>query len=123
MAALTFSVNIRAPGRGICFCCGRRDDIGIIHSQRPLKIVWSCFDHALLVRKVLAMPQDRFDIYEERACAAAGAKAGKLLVERFKTTDMANLTPAEWMLFCETMIREFGNDLARRLASAEEVPF
>lgn len=69
------------------------------------------------------MAQRDFDIYENRAVEAAGAKAGKLLDEKFGKTDLASLEHHEWLEFCRTLIDEFGNDLARRLSSPEETPF
>lgn len=107
---------------GPCFCCRRRDEgVGAIVSGP--RIVWSCNDHITLAMKAIAMPQRDFDIYEKRSIEAAGAVAGRMLDEQFGTTDLAVLEPHQWVKFCETLINEFGKNLAARLSDSNETPF
>lgn len=114
----------RPTDGGICFCCRRQDSgVGYFKQGTPHRIVWSCDAHIPFIRKAVAMSQSEFTIYEKRAVAEAGAVAGQKLVMEFGRTDLAQLTPDEWLQFCETLIRAFGDDLARRLSDTSETPF
>lgn len=118
MARLRFTDMKRPSDGGVCFCCLRRDEgAGFPVPNRHNRIIWSCNDHIPLGRKAAAMPQAEFDIYEKQSLEAAGNKAGQMLDDKYGKTDLADLEFYEYLDFCKTLVKAFGDELAARLQS------
>jgi ribosomal protein L37AE/L43A len=103
-----------------CFLCRRRaDGMGV---GTPKKQGWLCKECGIpLAKAAYHMTDKAFDVFEQRAIEKAGEKGGAYLDELNKT-DLAALTPTEYRLFINTVIREFG-DAIRQEVEGGKPPF
>lgn len=106
-----------------CFICRRRAaGIGVSRrgNFRNLSTFgWLCEEcGTALARKAYDMPDKEFDVFEQRAAVNAGSAAGAYL-DQIGKTDLAQLSEAEWSVFCITMIRSFGEAIRAEVASGK----
>ncbi|AWN43145.1 DUF6511 domain-containing protein [Methylobacterium durans] len=97
-----------------CFVCRRRaDGLGVNQGNRIGWLCQQCADGGYGM-KAIRMSARSFDEFEARAIAAAGDAAGAYL-DSVGQTDLAKLHPANWRVFCETLITSFGDAIRREV--------
>jgi hypothetical protein len=100
-----------------CFLCRRRaDGVGV---GTPKRQGWVCAECGIpLAKEAIKMSDKAFDAFEQRAIQAAGEAAGAYL-DSIGKTDLAQLTAAEWSVFCVTMVRSFGDAIRAEVESGK----
>lgn len=97
-----------------CFVCRRRAD-GLGYGEKP--IGWMCEDcaHTGLGKTAYGIPTKTFDLYEERALQTAGQAGGEYL-DAIGQTDLAELDPHNFTVFCTILIETFGTAIRAQVA-------
>lgn len=97
--------RITAPPDVLCAVCRLRHDNIAYSPETWDRLLWCCIeclntkiDDISIVRKVYGMPKKTLDVYERRAIATGGEKAGEYLDE-IGRTDLAELAPHEFIQF------------------------
>lgn len=97
-----------------CFLCRRRaDGLGVLKGNHVGWLCQQCNDGGYGM-KAITMRARAFDEYEARAMRAAGDAAGRYL-DQIGQTDLAQLDPANWGVFCQIMVDEFGEAIRREV--------
>jgi len=97
-----------------CFLCRRRaDGLGVLKGNHVGWLCQQCTDGGYGM-KAIAMRARAFDEYETRALQAAGNAAGSYL-DQIGQTDLAQLDPANWDVFCRILVNEFGEAIRREV--------
>lgn len=102
-----------------CFVCRRRAD-GLGYSDNPdsnKRIGWMCEDcaHSEIGKAAYAIPTKTFDVYEARALQSAGQAGGEYL-DAIGQTDLAELDPHNFTVFCTILIETFGTAIRAQVA-------
>lgn len=100
-----------------CFICKRQDSGQAV--KRGGGLGWFC-DECGGERAKKAAHMSHFNRLEQMAAEEAGNKGGAYL-DSLDVTDLAKLTPKEYRLYVQTVIKAFGTEM-RRLVD-EEAPF
>jgi hypothetical protein len=103
----------------VCAVCRRRAwSIGYAEGYRSSPLLWLCdnIECISLAKKVYRMKQQELDFFEMLALEDAGNEAGAYLDE-INQTDLAKLTPEQWLTFRRRLVFGFGERLRHRLQS------
>ncbi|MFD6443369.1 DUF6511 domain-containing protein, partial [Peribacillus sp. NPDC060186] len=97
-----------------CFLCRRRaDGLGVHKGNHVGWLCQQCADGGYGM-KAIAMRARALDEYETRALQSAGQAAGSYL-DQIGQTDLAQLDPANWDVFCRILVEEFGEGIRREV--------
>lgn len=97
-----------------CILCGRRPSgFGYAPSDSH-PVGWACWVHLPQAETVYKLPHTTLDAYEQIALREAGDAAGAYL-DKLGQTDLALLTPEEWLIFRKTLLEEFGTSMRKQI--------
>jgi len=100
-----------------CYVCGRHAIGAGVGTEREPK--WLCAECVTIADEIRRVK--RFDPYELAAVGDAG-KVGGAYLDTIGKTDLAELEPEEYRVFCRKVIEGFGASLRRQLVEGA-VPF